>query len=132
MTLFGQLLLGGALFLGACMMHLAVLIVLLARVRGHVQVRRGLFVLMFLGIAASHIAQIWLWAVSLFAVGATAQFDDSLYFALVTYTTVGYGDITLSDDTRILGALASFAGILSFGMSTALIVSLFTRALERE
>lgn len=131
MTLFGQLFLGGALFLGACTMHLAVLVVLLARARDHVRVRRSLVVLMFIGIAASHIAQIWLWAISLFAIGATVHFDDALYFALVTYTTVGYGDITLDDGTRIFGALASFAGILAFGMSTAFIVSLFSRALER-
>lgn len=50
-------------------------------------------------------------------------FDNALYFSLVSFTTVGYGDITLPAPWRLLGALEAMNGILLFGWSTA---SLYT------
>ncbi len=80
-------------------------------------------------LATIHLGQVLLWAVVLHAFAADlADWNDAVYFSLVTYTTVGYGDVTLGPEVRIFGAMASFAGILGFGMSTAFLVSLFTRA----
>ena len=132
MTLIDQILLGGGLFLGACLFHLAVLAAVVGFMRRAEDVTWGSTTLLFLIIAGSHITQIALWAAALRLTGALDGIDEALYFALTTYTTVGYGDITLGVDSRILGTLSAFAGILTFGMSTALLVTLFTRVLERE
>jgi hypothetical protein len=51
------------------------------------------------------------------------SFDNALYFSLVSFTTVGYGDITLPAPWRILGGIEAMNGILMFGWSTA---SLYT------
>lgn len=80
-------------------------------------------------LALIHLGQVLLWALALSAFAPELSvFHDAFYFALVTYTTVGYGDLTLGPGSRVFGAMASFAGILGFGMSTAFLVSLFTRA----
>ncbi|MBF9058446.1 hypothetical protein HKCCSP123_04550 [Rhodobacterales bacterium HKCCSP123] len=80
-------------------------------------------------IVSIHLLQIALWALALWIiVPALAVFSDAFYFTLVTYTTVGYGDLTLGSGSRILGAMAAFAGILGFGMSTAFLVSVFARS----
>ena len=71
--------------------------------------------------------EVWVFAVSILAFGALPSLADSIYFALVTYTTLGYGDVVLDPGFRIYGAFGSVTGLLAFGLSTAFLVNLFTR-----
>ena len=50
-------------------------------------------------------------------------FEEAIYFSLITYTTVGYGDITLGPAWRILGGFEAMNGILLIGWSTAMFYS---------
>lgn len=63
------------------------------------------------------------WAGFYVAVGALSDQRDALYFSIVTFTSLGYGDVTLDDRWRILGALEAANGIILFGWTTALIVT---------
>lgn len=81
----------------------------------------------FAVIVTSHTMQVWLWASTFLNWGAIDYFYDALYFSLVTYTTVGYGDITLPVTFRVYGAFAGVTGILCFGVSTAFLVALLGR-----
>ena len=58
------------------------------------------------------------------ALGEFQQFQDAAYFSLASYTTIGAADLELSRGHRILGALEAGIGMLLFGWSTALLVSL--------
>lgn len=51
-------------------------------------------------------------------------FQNALYFSLETFTTVGYGDITLKGGWRILTGIEAMNGILLFGWSTAMLYNL--------
>jgi len=51
--------------------------------------------------------------------------------SLVTFATLGYGDIVLSPGYRIFGALAATCGSLMLGWSTALIFAAISRAIDR-
>ncbi len=82
-------------------------------------------------IVASHTVQVWLWAAVLIYIGAFEYLYDSLYFSLVTYTTVGYGDVVLPVEFRVFGAFGGVTGILCFGISTAYLVSLINSLLPR-
>ncbi len=73
----------------------------------------------------SHTVQLYIWALSLWLLGALPGNEEPIYFSLVTYTTVGYGDVTLGPSFRIFGAMASVTGILAFGLTTAFLVGLF-------
>lgn len=86
--------------------------------------RRIAFILTVL--LASHTVQVYIWALTLWQGGALESFETSIYFALVSYTTLGYGDITLTEPFRILGAMSSVVGVFTIGMSTAFLVGFFS------
>jgi voltage-gated potassium channel len=54
------------------------------------------------------------------------SFDDALWWAIVTVTTVGYGDvIPTSAGGRIIGSLLMIAGVSAIPITTSLVVSVF-------
>ena len=63
------------------------------------------------------------WATAYLISGAITEYQDALYFSLVTYTTLGYGDITLSENWRLLASLEAATGIIVFGWSTAIVMA---------
>ena len=44
-----------------------------------------------------------IWAYVYLRVGAIEQLETAFYFSMVTFTTLGYGDVTLSPDWRRSG-----------------------------
>lgn len=70
---------------------------------------------------------VWIWAMVFYLVGAFTEFEPALYFSLVSFTTVGFGDIILGHEWRLLSGLTAAAGFLSFGWSTAYMVELVRR-----
>lgn len=82
-------------------------------------------ILIFLGILIAHTIQLYFWAGVLWLIGAISTFSEAIYFSLVTYTTLGYGDVVLADQFRILGAMESITGVLMFGITTAFLVGYF-------
>ncbi len=81
-------------------------------------------------LSVKHYLDIILWALAywIFA-GAEhfTNFEDAVYFSSVTYTTLGYGDVTLSDNWRLLCGIQAMNGVLLFGWSTAILFSLVQR-----
>ncbi|MBZ4689851.1 MAG: metal transporter [Cereibacter sp.] len=65
---------------------------------------------------------VWLWTLTFWQLGAFATMEESLYFSMVTFTTLGYGDVLMPHRWRILGAMAAANGLLNFGLLTALLV----------
>ncbi len=68
------------------------------------------------------------WAGCYYAIPETSSqfssFSESVYFSLVTFTTLGYGDISLNSDWRLLSGLEAINGIMLIGWSTAMMYSL--------
>ncbi len=56
------------------------------------------------------ILEVWTWALLYLALDAVTTLEEAAYFSMETFTTLGYGDITLDAN-----------GLLMFGWSTALI-----------
>lgn len=129
----------GTVMLGACLLvHIGFLIAdikLLKWLNGKLWASGPLFSTIVLLSAAvtvivlSHAVQVWLWAISFIAFGAFTEPGSAVYFALVTYTTLGYGDIVLAENIRLYGALASVTGLLGFALSTAFLVVVFGKLL---
>jgi hypothetical protein len=65
--------------------------------------------------------QCWFWCILLLKLGAFDSMEESLYFATVSFTSLGYGDIVLGEDLRLLGAFCAANGALIIGWTTALI-----------
>lgn len=81
-----------------------------------------------------HIFQIWMWAFLYILVDAQPlqNFSETLYFATVTYTTLGYGDLTLAPSFRMLGAVEGANGFLLFGWTTAFIFEVIAQLYRHE
>ena len=84
------------------------------------------------GVSLALIAEIWLWAGLYIWMGALDNLEAALYFSTSTFTTVGYGDVVLGEDMRMLSAIESLNGFLLFGWSTAFIFEVVTRIYHRE
>ena len=75
-----------------------------------------------LAVLAMVTMSVWLWAGAFHLLRIFADFEEAMYFTLVTFTTLGYGDVLMPEEWRILGGLAAANGLLSFGLMTALMV----------
>ena len=64
----------------------------------------------------------WIWAGTFVFLGVFTQIEPAVYFSLVTMTTLGYGDITLNSQWRVLSGLTAVNGLLLFGLTTAFLV----------
>ena len=63
--------------------------------------------------------QVAIWASVFLATGEIQDPSRALYFSLVNFTTLGYGDVLLSKNRAILGAMEASNGILMLGLSTS-------------
>ena len=52
---------------------------------------------------------------------ALPNLETAVYFSMVTFTTLGYGDVVLTGSWRMLASLQAANGVIIFGWSTALI-----------
>lgn len=84
-------------------------------------------VLLVLWMVAGLSISAWLWAAVFLGVGAFDQLEPALYFSVVTFTTLGYGDITLDKNWRLIGSLAAVNGLIIVGLITAYLVEVITR-----
>jgi len=86
--------------------------------------RSMLMTLAVLGVFAVNILQLWIWAGFYVLVGELPDMESALYFSTSTFTTVGYGDVVLSHDWRLLSSFEAANGMILFGWSTAFIFSI--------
>ena len=82
-------------------------------------------------LSMAHLAEVGLWGVGMALVGAVGPEEDPLYFAFVSYTTLGYGDVLATREWRLLGPAAAMNGILLFGWSTAVIFHVLADTVRR-
>lgn len=70
-----------------------------------------------------HYLEIALWALIYMTIpelDKIGHWEEAIYFSTVTYTTLGYGDITLPPVWRVMSGFEAMNGILLFGWSTAM------------
>ena len=75
------------------------------------------------------ILEAMLWAFLYLGMDLLPNFEEAFYFSLVTFTTLGYGDVTLESAFRSLAAVEGVNGVLICGWSTALLVGVATQIL---
>jgi len=79
----------------------------------------------------AHLVNIALWAFLFCLCEEFAGFEAAFYHSAMNYSSLGYGDIVMSMRWRLLGPQEAIDGIVMFGISTALIIALMTRLIER-
>ena len=89
-----------------------------------------LIVSLFGGILLLHVVQTSLWAVFYYTLDLFSDFETSLYFSMVSFTTIGYGDVLLPRSWRLLGVIEGFSGVLLCGISTAFIFAVINAVFQ--
>ena len=138
--MFLQLLMAGAVSAINIAIHSLVTVALIGLCRTlalHAAARAGLqlagvMVMTALVLMLAHTFEAVVWALAYWLLRAAPAGGDLLYFALVNYTTLGYGDITPVKEWRLMGPMAAMNGILMFGWSTAVLFEVLQKTLERQ
>lgn len=71
-----------------------------------------------------HLAEVLLWAFAYYTIPdihTPSTIEECIYFSMVTFTTLGYGDIVIGSSWRLFSGIQAMAGMLVFGWSSALL-----------
>lgn len=139
-ALLVQLSIGAVLVVISAVMHIAALDLLGTRVRAVIathavplrsRIRLALLSFAALGLFASHVAQIWIWAAVYMVIGEFDSLEPALYFSTATFTTLGFGDVLVSVEWRLMASCEAAAGLLLFGLSTAFLFEVLREVLSQ-
>jgi hypothetical protein len=132
----GQLLIGSLMISASVVFHVTVLVYLshlLKRSASRMTHLPGLTravammafsVFIIIGV---HTGEAWAWAGLYLYLQEFSSLDQALYFSVVTSTTLGYGDLTLSPKSQLLGTFEAMGGLILFGVSTAFLMEIMRR-----
>lgn len=84
-------------------------------------------VLIALWLIAAHAVSAALWGIAFYRTGVSPTWEEAFYFALTTYTTLGFGDIVAPQEWRLLTGFSALNGLLMFGLSGAVLVDAAVR-----
>jgi len=87
----------------------------------------SVLLIMFVG----NLLQIAAWAGILLGFGEFGDFATAFYHSMVNFTTLGYGDLVMSEKHRLLGALEAANGVLMFGLTTGVLFALMQVLIRR-
>jgi len=87
---------------------------------------KGMLPLMVATVAllAGTLVQIALWGFLFVWLGEFEKTYDAIYHSAVNFTSLGYGDIVMSRERRLLGPLEAANGMLMLGMSAATLMAI--------
>jgi hypothetical protein len=73
-----------------------------------------------------HVVEITVWALFYRWQQCLPDAESAFYFSGVTYTTLGYGDLVLPNEWRMLAPVEGLTGILMCGLSAGLFFAMVT------
>ncbi|SEF50080.1 ion channel [Jhaorihella thermophila] len=136
----GEQIIWGSVFMGLCLMLETGFLVWASTVLSRAGRRLStppttlqigwMMILALFFIVLAHTIQVLIWSTIWTRYGAVSDWNEAIYFSLVTYTTVGYGDLTLGPGLRVFGTFAGVAGVLGFGISSAFLIAVMSRLLQ--
>jgi voltage-gated potassium channel Kch len=91
----------------------------------------GILSVVMMVMLVANIIQMAIWATLFMIIGEFDEFAKALYFSSVTFATLGYGDVVLSEQWRLLSGVEAANGILMFGVSTAVMTAAVLDVMKR-
>ena len=91
-----------------------------------------IIILIVLGVLfAGHIVQFAIWAQLFIVLGEFSDFTVAYYHSMVNFSSLGYGDIVMSEKWQMLGALEACNGVLMLGLSAGTLLAFMTQLFNR-
>ena len=88
----------------------------------------GTVLIMFL----ASLVEVLIWSCTYLVLNAIEGPEKAVYFSMVTFTTLGYGDVVLDERWRMLASFEAANGIIMFGWTTAIILAVVQRVHFRD
>ncbi len=131
-----QLAVGGAMLAATTFVH-ALFVVVAAvafravarRVWGPLRFVRDLVILVVWSswLLLAHLVGVAMWGWLFLRLSLFETLEGALYFSIVSYTTLGFGDVLLAEEWRLLSGFAAANGLLLFGLSAAFLFDMTAR-----
>lgn len=83
-------------------------------------------------LAVLHLLETLVWTLPIYLGGLIPDPGDSYYFVMQSYTTLGDSNISLPAQWRLLEPIIAMSGMLTFGWTAAVLVSLMTEYARHE
>jgi hypothetical protein len=90
-----------------------------------------LTIVVVLGLFVIHGVEIWMYAAVYKLIGAVPDLREAVYFSSISYGSIGYSDVLMAPQWRLLGAIEGVAGAILLGWSVAFFVSVMTPVTSR-
>ena len=91
----------------------------------------SLLVLTMLAMLAGNLVQMAIWGGLFVILGEFQDFTTAFYHSVVNFSTLGYGDVVMSKERRLLGGLEAANGVLMFGLTTSVLYAILYALLRR-
>ena len=130
----------GLLVMGVCLLLQSLLLTAALRYYTHSQILvnnpslwstllviNGVMLLLVLG----NICQVAIWALLFLLLGEFPGFGEAVYHSAVNFATLGYGDIVMSNNHKLLGPIEAINGVIMIGVSTAALMAAFQDAMKK-
>ena len=134
--MLAQLLLGSLLISATIVVEIGfigIAAATLSKIGHHLSSGRKLFKFMLsllavvLWLLAAISIGVWIWASAFMALDQFQDIETALYFSVVSMTTLGYGDIVIEKDWRLLSGLIAANGLILFSLATAFFIEFINR-----
>lgn len=74
--------------------------------------------------------QVALWGILFLWLGEFQELYEAVYHSAVNFASLGYGDIVMSKDWKLLGPLEAINGVLMLGMSSAALMAIMQQLIK--
>ena len=131
-----QFVVGGVVSICNIVIHALIMALVVRVARASVSVEKHPTLLLIITMISTvsvlmgaHILEVFVWSFSYAIVGAVPAEGGLVYFAFVSYATLGYGDVLPVQRWQLLGPMAAMNGALLFGWSTAVIFDVLQKTM---
>lgn len=76
-----------------------------------------------LALLIGNLLQVGIWALLFKKLGEFSSFEEAYYHSIVNFSTLGYGDVVMSESHKLLGGLEAVNGVIMFGLTTGFLYS---------
>jgi hypothetical protein len=92
---------------------------------------RPLIVAMLAMLAANFI-QITLWGALFLCLGEINELYEAIYHSAVNFSSLGYGDVVMSKNRKLLGPLEAINGVIMLGMTSAALMVILQQLIRAQ
>ena len=85
-----------------------------------------------LAMLAGNFIQIALWALLFLCLGEFKELYEAIYHSAVNFSSLGYGDIVMSNNRKLLGPLEAVNGVIMLGMTSAALMVILQQLIRAQ